>query len=302
MEIVLARPRGFCAGVKRAIAILDEVLASVSTSDPHEKSPVYVYHELVHNTWVVRSFQDRGVVFVDDLAQVPEGSILLFSAHGVSPEIRQQANTLHLITVDATCPLVARIHEQIRNYAQNDYHIILIGHAGHDEVIGTIGEAPDRIDLVGSEKEVDSLLLPGNRKLACVMQTTLSAGESDRIFQKLCSRYPQLREQDPPGICRATQEHLDAVRRSITGCDTVLVVGSANSSNTKRLAELARELGVESFLIDGPNEIRPEWIENSKRILITSGASVPEDIVKKTVEYLVRKWNAVVMEEEKNSC
>ncbi|MDO5580343.1 MAG: 4-hydroxy-3-methylbut-2-enyl diphosphate reductase [Planctomycetia bacterium] len=298
MEIVLARPRGFCAGVKRAVAILEEILLAASRPDSGIKLPVYVFHELVHNTWVVRSFQNRGVQFVNDLDHVPAGSVLLFSAHGVAPIIRQQANDLQLKTVDATCPLVARIHDQVRNYAKSNYKILLIGHSGHDEVVGTIGEAPDRIYLIGSEKDAEDLVLAEDHKLACVMQTTLSAGESDRIFRKLCSRFPQLRKQDPPCICRATQEHQDAVRQCIIGCDAVLVVGSVNSSNTQRLAELAREFVPNSFLVDGPDEVRPEWLENSKRVLITSGASVPEEIVQKTVDRLVREWGAVVLERE----
>ncbi len=284
LDVLLACPRGYCAGVKRAIALLEEVLIK-------EKHPVYVYHELVHNKRIVNEFRKRGVHFVENIDEVPEGKTLLFSAHGVSPEIRNKAIARNLKTINATCSLVARIHQQVVDYRKRGFHIILIGHEGHDEVVGILGEAPDNISLLSSSDAIDSLNLPEGKPVTCVMQTTLSAEKSMACLTQLQNRFPQLVLPNKTAVCHATEEHQEAVRRSVPGRELVLVVGSQNSSNTKRLWELAKELVDHSYLVDDTSELRTEWFHNGQKILITSGASVPEIIVQECVEWLKQKYD-----------
>lgn len=283
MKIMLAEPRGFCVGVRRAVELLEKTLNEYPT-------PIFVYHEIVHNSHVVDSFKQRGAVFVDSVDVVPRGAVLLFSAHGVSPEIKKQALEKDLITIDATCPLVARIHQEALLYAQKGYRIILFGHRGHDEVVGTMGEAPNQIDLVTSLEEIDQLDFLPDQKVTCLMQTTLLAQEADRLLAHLRVRVPQLEIPDHSGICRATGEHQEAVRRAIPECDTVLVVGSANSSNTRRLYELARLLGSRAFMADSADDLQKKWFDGTKKLLVTSGASVPEVLVSQCVEKL-NQWS-----------
>ena len=285
MHIMLAGPRGFCAGVNVAIESLDSALERFG-------SPVYVYHEIVHNRWVVEHFCGRGVVFVDDLAEVPSGSHLLYSAHGVSPEIRQQAEVRGLKTIDATCPLVTKVHREAIKYAKAGYKIILIGHQGHDEVVGTMGEAPDAMILVGNVDDVDRLSAPADCKITYLTQTTISVNDAARVTRRLRERFPNIESPAKEDICFATQNRQEAVRQLSCEADVALVVGSQNSSNSQRLAELARESGVPSHLIDGPNDIRTNWFKGPETVLITAGASAPETVVQECVGFLKVRFGA----------
>jgi len=287
MRILLAGPRGFCAGVNMAIESLQLALELYG-------APVYVYHEIVHNRWVVDRFRQRGVVFVDDVDEVPEGSPLLYSAHGVAPEVRRQAQSRRLNTIDATCPLVTKVHREASRYADEGYTIVLIGHQGHDEVVGTMGEAPASIHLVGSVEEVDRLELPASAKLAYLTQTTLSVDDAARTVARLRQRFPHVVGPSKPDICYATQHRQEAVRRLSREADAVLVVGSQNSSNSRRLTELARSMGIPAYLIDDASEIDPVWFSGDETVLITAGASAPEMLVQGCVDYLQSRFGATV--------
>lgn len=287
MQIILAAPRGFCAGVNMAIESLEMALERFG-------APVYVYHEIVHNKWVVDDFSRRGVVFVDDLEQIPPGSNVLYSAHGVSPEIRHVAAGRNLNTVDATCPLVTKVHREAIRYAREGYTIVLIGHEGHDEVIGTVGEAPDAIRLVDDESDVDELDVADNSKIAYLTQTTLSVDDASRIIARLRERFPHIEGPAKDDICYATQNRQEAVRLLAKQADVVLVVGSQNSSNSQRLAEIARTAGIPAYLIDGPEDIRPTWFSGGETVVITAGASAPENLVQRCVVYLQETYDAEV--------
>ena len=287
MRIILAGPRGFCAGVNMAIESLERAIRAFGT-------PIYVYHEIVHNRSVVDDFRQRGVVFVDDLAEVPEESYLLYSAHGVSPEIRRQAEARRLVTIDATCPLVTKVHREAIRHARQGYTIVLIGHQGHDEVVGTMGEAPESILLVGKVEDVDRLEVPHPDKLAYVTQTTLSVADAARIIARLQERFPKIVGPPRDDICYATQNRQEAVRQLAHEADFVLVVGSQNSSNSRRLTELARACGVPAQLIDGASDIDPAWFSGDETVLITAGASAPETLVQDCVGYLERRFGAAV--------
>jgi len=287
MKVILANPRGFCAGVNMAIESLDLALKSFG-------APVYVYHEIVHNKYVVESFQGKGAIFVNDLAEVPEGSYLLFSAHGVSPEIRNIAKQRKLTAIDATCPLVTKVHLEAIKFAKEGYKIVLIGHEGHDEVVGTIGEAPEAIELVDSEEEVDALEIPPDTKLAYLTQTTLSVDDANRIISRLKERFPHIESPPKEDICYATTNRQEAVRILAKEAQIVLVIGSQNSSNSQRLKELAKEMGVEGYLIDGPQDIRSEWLDGVETALITAGASAPESLVQECLEYLEQRFDAEI--------
>jgi len=287
MHILLAAPRGFCAGVNMAIESLERAIRLYGT-------PVYVYHEIVHNRWVVERFRRLGVVFVEDLGEVPEGSRLLFSAHGVSPEVRDAAARRRLKTIDATCPLVTKVHREAIRYAKQGYTIVLIGHAGHDEVVATMGEAPESMRLVGSPEDVDRLEVPDPKKLAYLTQTTLSVDDAQRIVGRLRERFPEIIGPPREDICYATQNRQEAVRTLAHAADTVLVVGSRNSSNSQRLAELARSTGVPTFLVDGPEDIELDRLDGRQTVLITAGASAPEDVVRQCVTLLQDRFHATV--------
>lgn len=287
MRIILASPRGFCAGVNMAIESLELATRAFDR-------PVYVYHEIVHNQYVVDHFRRRGVVFVDDPAEVPSGSVLLFSAHGVSPEIRRLAAGRGLTTIDATCPLVTKVHLEAIKYARSGYTIVLIGHEGHDEVIGTMGEAPQAIVLVESPEDVDRLQIASEKKLVCLTQTTLSVDDAERIIDRLRRRFPDLVTPAKADICYATQNRQDAVSRLASAADLVLVVGSQNSSNSRRLAELASERGVQAQLIDGTADIDPDWFDAVETVLVTAGASAPEAVVEQCVHWLWERFGATV--------
>src|SRR3954447_24097263 len=275
MKIILANPRGFCAGVNMAIDSLERSLELFG-------APLYVYHEIVHNKYVVERFKKRGVVFVETLDEVPEGSPLLYSAHGVSPQIREQARSRRLRAIDATCPLVTKVHLEAVKYASEGYTILLIGHEGHDEVIGTMGEAPERMILVETAEDVENLTI-NPEKIAYLTQTTLSVDDANVVIDALRRKFPQIANPPKDDICYATQNRQEAVRELAAGADLVLVLGSQNSSNSKRLAEIVTSLGRHAHLIDGVSEIRPEWLEGVDRVLITAGASAPEDVVQECV-------------------
>lgn len=287
MKVLLAAPRGFCAGVNMAVQSLELAL---SAFDP----PVYVYHEIVHNQYVVRSFQNRGAVFVDSIAEVPEGATVLFSAHGVSPEIRQAAKERNLRAIDATCPLVTKVHTEAIRFARQGYTIILIGHEGHDEVIGTMGEAPEAIILVEDVHDVDQLSFSAETKLAYLTQTTLSVDDANRIIQRLKDRFPQIKGPPNEDICYATQNRQEAVRVLTPDADAVIVLGSQNSSNSQRLRELAAESGKPAFLVDGPDDLKQTDFHADMTVLITAGASAPESVVESTIAWLDKMFGVEV--------
>ncbi len=287
MKILLASPRGFCAGVNMAVESLE---MAIRTLPP----PIYVYHEIVHNRYVVDYFRGQGVVFVGDLDEVPPGSTLLFSAHGIAPAIRQQASARNLAAIDATCPLVTKVHLEAVRYARAGYKIILIGHAGHDEVVGTMGEAPEALILVESEADVDRLALAADEPLACLTQTTLSVDDAQRIIDCLRRRFPQIVVPAKDDICYATQNRQEAVALLSPEADVVLVLGSRNSSNSRRLAELAMEQGIAARLIDGAADIDPDWFDGTETVLVTAGASAPEVVVQECVDWLVERFGAAV--------
>ena len=290
MEIILAAPRGFCAGVNMAVTSLDMAIA-------HFGTPIYVYHEIVHNQYVVKTFQSKGAVFVNELEEVPAGSTVLFSAHGVAPEVRHTAQRLGLFAIDATCPLVTKVHLEAIKYAKGGYTILLIGHEGHDEVIGTLGEAPEAIVLVEDEQQVDRLDFLPDTKLAYLTQTTLSVDDANRIIRRLRARFPWIESPPKDDICYATQNRQEAVRLLSEQADVVLVLGSQNSSNSQRLRELGAEQGKRAYLIDGIEDLRAEWFHSADRILVTAGASAPESVVQSTIDWLVEKFGASVREE-----
>ena len=287
MKILLAAPRGFCAGVNMAIESLDLALRAFG-------SPVYVYHEIVHNKYVVDTFREKGAIFIDALDDVPFGAHLLFSAHGVSPEIRKLARERRLVAIDATCPLVTKVHLEAVRFANEGYTIVLIGHEGHDEVIGTMGEAPGAICLVESPEDVDQLPFDSDVQIAYLTQTTLSVDDANRIIARLKQRFPQIVGPPKEDICYATQNRQEAVRSLATEADAVLVVGSQNSSNSQRLKELAGEHGVPGYLIDSAADIQPGWFSGDETVVLTAGASAPESIVQECIARLQELFGARV--------
>lgn len=282
-KIYLAAPRGYCAGVDRAVETVEKALEKFG-------SPLYVRKEIVHNKHVVQTFEERGVIFVDEATEVPEGSNVVFSAHGVSPAVHQQARQLQLNTFDATCPLVTKVHQEVKRFARQGYQIILIGHHGHEEVEGTAGEAPDVVHLVDGKEDVDALDFPEDTKLIWLSQTTLSVDETMHTVQLLREKFPHI--QDPPSddICYATQNRQVAVKAIAPKVDLMIVVGSQNSSNSKRLVEVALQHGSKaSYLVDYANQIEPEWFDGVNTVGVTSGASVPEILVRGVLELLQEK-------------
>ncbi len=289
MKILLASPRGFCAGVNMAIETLETAIRLYGT-------PVYVYHEIVHNKHVVDRFVREGAVFVDTVEEVPEGAVLLFSAHGVAPEVRRVSAERRLRAIDATCPLVTKVHLEAIKYAKAGYRIVLIGHEGHDEVIGTMGQAPEAFSLVDNTEEVDALPFGPDDKLAYLTQTTLSVDDASKIIKRLKERFPQIVGPPKDDICYATQNRQEAVRLLSDEADIVIVLGSQNSSNSQRLAELARDGDIPAHLIDGANEIDPGWFSGDETVLITAGASAPESVVQDCVRWLKERYGATVEE------
>jgi len=281
-EIVLAGPRGFCAGVERAIDIVELAL---SVCPP----PVYVRKEIVHNRHVVEDLRTKGAIFVDELDEVPDDATVIFSAHGISPEVRRDARQRGLRVIDATCPLVTKVHLEAIRYAREGYTIILIGHADHDEVIGTLGEAPDRMAVIASAEAVDSLHVPNPEKVAYLTQTTLSVDDTRDVIEALRRKFPTIVGPSRDDICYATQNRQAAVKNIAGDVDVVLVIGAANSSNANRLVEVAEMVGTRAYLINDVRDIRTEWLQGAQRIGVTAGASTPEVLVTEVVEALHRE-------------
>ncbi|WP_225755407.1 4-hydroxy-3-methylbut-2-enyl diphosphate reductase [Actinotalea sp. Marseille-Q4924] len=289
-RVLLAAPRGYCAGVDRAVIAVEKAL-------DHYGAPVYVRKEIVHNKYVVETLSRRGAVFVDETDEVPEGARVVFSAHGVSPAVHAAAAARSLQTIDATCPLVTKVHKEAVRFARDDFDILLIGHEGHEEVEGTMGEAPDHVQLVNSPDEVDDVVVRDPDKVVWLSQTTLSVDETMETVRRLRERFPSL--QDPPSddICYATQNRQVAVKKLAPSCDLVIVVGSANSSNSVRLVEVALDAGARaSYRVDQASEIDPAWFDGVSTVGLTSGASVPEILVRDVLDLLARHGYADVEE------
>ena len=277
-RVLLASPRGWCAGVKRAVETVDMALELYGP-------PIYVRKQIVHNKHVVEGLEKRGAVFVDDVTEVPEGETIVFSAHGVAPSVHENADKRELETIDATCPLVTKVHVEASRYAAEGYAVILIGHEGHEEVVGTMGEAPGSIRLIDTEKQAEELDVEDPDRIAYITQTTLSVDETERIISKLRERFPNIAGPGTEDICYATTNRQVAVKQLADTCDLILVIGSKNSSNSNRLVEVAKEHGARSYLIDSEAEVREEWLTDAETIGITSGASAPEEIVQSLVEF-----------------
>ncbi len=279
MRILLASPRGFCAGVDRAIEIVELALA-------RDDRPVYVRHEIVHNRHVVEGLRDKGATFIEDPEDAPEGAVLIYSAHGVSPAVRGRADAKQLATIDATCPLVTKVHNEVRRLVSLGYEIVMIGHAGHVEVEGTMGQAPDSMYLVEAVDDVAKLVVRNPEKLGCVTQTTLSVDDTREIKQALAARFPDITLPKRDDICYATQNRQDAVKELAGQADLVLVVGAPASSNSNRLVEVAARRGVPAYLIQDANDVDPVWLESATCIGITAGASTPDVLVQGVIELL----------------
>lgn len=287
MKVILANPRGFCAGVVMAIECLDRALELFG-------APIYAYHEIVHNRPVVERFKGKGVIFVESIDEIPEGATVLYSAHGVAPQIREASARRKLRAIDATCPLVTKVHKEALRYAKEGRTIILIGHEGHDEVVGTMGEAPHQILLVENVADVKKLDLSPDTPVAYLTQTTLSVDETREIIAALKHRFPKIAGPAKDDICYATQNRQEAIKDLALEADIVIVLGSQNSSNSQRLAEIAGGMGKPAYLIDSASEIRDLWFSPDCRVLITAGASAPEDTVQECVDYLRHRFAASV--------
>ena len=287
-RVLLAKPRGYCAGVDRAVVTVEKALA-------HYGAPIYVRKEIVHNKFVVSSLEAKGAIFVNETDEVPEGATVVFSAHGVSPAVHQEAEVRSLRTIDATCPLVTKVHSEAKRFANDDYQILLIGHEGHEEVEGTMGEAPEHMTLVENPEAVAEVEIDPNRPVAWLSQTTLSVDETLETVHKLREKFPQLIDPPSDDICYATQNRQAAVKEIADKCDLMLVVGSANSSNTVRLVDVALEAGAKTAKrVDGANEISEDWFAGVQTVGLSSGASVPEILVKDVLEWLaVRGYGEV---------
>jgi 4-hydroxy-3-methylbut-2-enyl diphosphate reductase len=278
-EVVLAEPRGFCAGVERAIEIVERALHKFG-------APIYVRHEIVHNTYVVEDLRNKGAIFVEDLADVPPGATLVFSAHGVSQAVRREAAARGFSVFDATCPLVSKVHMEVAKLARDGYQFIMIGHKGHPEVEGTMGQLDSGIHLVENVADVAGVDVPPGQRLAVVTQTTLSVDDAAEIMAAVKQRFPDIRQPKQQDICYATQNRQDAVKLVAPGVDVLIVVGSPSSSNSNRLRELAERLGTHAYMVDSADGVRPEWLEGKGRVGLTAGASAPEVLVDAVVERL----------------
>jgi 4-hydroxy-3-methylbut-2-enyl diphosphate reductase len=290
-KLLLAAPRGYCAGVDRAVQTVERALELYG-------APVYVRKEIVHNKHVVDQLRQRGAIFVDEETEVPEGQTVVFSAHGVAPAVHENAAARALQTIDATCPLVTKVHVEARKFAAQGYTIVLIGHSGHEEVEGTMGEAPDNIVLVESVADVDALEVPDPDHIAYISQTTLSVDETREIIVRLRERFPNITGPRTDDICYATTNRQMAVRQMARECDLVLVIGSRNSSNSNRLVEVARDHGARSHLIDNVGQLEEEWLEGARVVGITSGASAPEELVQGLVDWFRERGTSDVSEFE----
>jgi 4-hydroxy-3-methylbut-2-en-1-yl diphosphate reductase len=288
MKAMLVSPRGFCAGVRRAIDIVDLALEKFP-------APIYVRKEIVHNKHVVEDFKKRGVIFIDEVAEAPAGATVVFSAHGIAPSVRDDAKDRRLKTIDATCPLVTKVHLEVHRFLREDFTLLLIGHKHHDEVVGTMGEAPGKIQLVETEADVALLKVPDPSKVMVLTQTTLSVDETRGILEAIRRRFPKAQTPPKDDICYATQNRQDAVRELLNRkMDVLLVVGSKNSSNSQRLCDVARESGADAYLIDNAGEIQESWVKGKERVGITAGASAPEHLVQEVVDLLRNNFGADV--------
>ena len=287
MKILLANPRGFCAGVNMAIECVDRVLEL-------KGAPIYVFHEIVHNKHVVEDFESRGVTFIENIAEVPEGGVVVYSAHGISPEVRKQSKARRLVEIDATCPLVTKVHLEVLRFAKDGYRILFVGHRNHDEAVGTVGEAPQAITVIENVEEVEKLELPADAKVAYVTQTTLSVADAQRMIDALKKRWPHIKGPPKEDICYATTNRQRAVSTLSPEVDLVIVIGSKNSSNSKRLVETAREAGKPGYLIDDVSELRRDWFDGVKGVLVTAGASAPDHLVRGLIDTLKRDFGGEV--------
>ncbi len=290
-KLYLAAPRGYCAGVDRAVQTVERALELYGP-------PVYVRKEIVHNKHVVEQLRERGAIFVDQESEVPEGETVVFSAHGVAPSVHANSEARSLKTIDATCPLVTKVHVEARKFAADGYTIVLIGHDGHEEVEGTMGEAPESIVLVETEEDVESLEVADPTRIAFISQTTLSVDETSAIIAKLREKFPQITGPRTDDICYATTNRQMAVRQMADACDLVLVIGSTNSSNSQRLVEVARDYGADSYLIDNEAQVQEEWLTDKSVVGISSGASAPEELVQRLVDFFKERGTTDVSEFE----
>jgi 4-hydroxy-3-methylbut-2-enyl diphosphate reductase len=290
-KLLLAAPRGYCAGVDRAVQTVERALELYGP-------PVYVRKEIVHNKHVVGQLRARGAIFVDRETEVPEGETVIFSAHGVSPAVHTNAEARGLKTIDATCPLVTKVHVEAKKFAAEGYTIVLVGHQGHEEVEGTMGEAPEHFVLIETEDDVERLEVDDPDRVAYLTQTTLSVDETDRIIRRLHERFPNIVGPKSDDICYATTNRQLAVRQMARECDLVLVIGSRNSSNSNRLVEVARDHGADSYLIDNESQVSDEWLDGTRVVGITSGASAPEELVQRLVEFFRARGTKQVSEFE----
>jgi len=282
-KLLLAAPRGYCAGVDRAVQTVERALELYG-------APVYVRKEIVHNKHVVEQLRERGAIFVDEIDEsIPEGATTVFSAHGVSPAVHAQAAQRSLSTIDATCPLVTKVHVEAKKFASEGYTIVLIGHGGHEEVEGTMGEAPESIVLVETEADVDALEVPDPSRIAYISQTTLSVDETRTLINRLRERFPQITGPRTDDICYATTNRQAAVKQMAAECDLVLVIGSQNSSNSQRLVEVARDYGADSYLIDNETQVEEQWLQDKRVVGISSGASAPEELVRRLVRFFAER-------------
>ncbi|MBM4110809.1 MAG: 4-hydroxy-3-methylbut-2-enyl diphosphate reductase [Phycisphaerae bacterium] len=288
MKLILANPRGFCAGVYMAIDVVDQLL------DICPGEPIFVYHEIVHNTHVVGRFRDRGVQFVESIDEVPEGSTVVFSAHGVSPAVRKQARDRRLTAIDATCPLVTKVHAEAIRYSRKGFQILLVGHRNHQEVVGTRGEAPDAIQVVESPADIPSLRIDDPEKLIFLTQTTLSTDDAGVIIRALKAAFPSIKEPPASDICYATTNRQEAVRALGPKSDLVIVVGSRNSSNSVRLTEISENVGSRAILVDDASEMQDAWLDGVETVLLTAGASAPDDLIRGVIEWIAARHELTV--------
>ncbi|MEM7576212.1 MAG: 4-hydroxy-3-methylbut-2-enyl diphosphate reductase [Planctomycetota bacterium] len=289
MKILLANPRGFCAGVEMAIDTVQELVDLIGT-------PLYVYHAIVHNRHVVERFESQGVTFVEDIAEIPDGQTVVFSAHGVSPQVRKDAKARGLRMIDATCPLVTKVHVEARRYARMGKRILLVGHADHQEIKGTYGEAPDHMTIVDSPEQVDALNFPADTPMVYLTQTTLSVDDTSRIIEAIRAKYPQCIAPPKEDICYATTNRQHAVRELAPQADLTIVIGSTNSSNSVRLTEISENTGTPARLIDDATELESDWFNGVETVLITAGASAPDDLVRDVIRTLRIRYDATLDE------
>ena len=293
MKIYLANPRGFCAGVDRAIEIVERAIEK-------HGSPIYVRHEVVHNKYVVNNLKNKGAIFVDEISEVPEGCVVIYSAHGVSQKVRREANNISAVIYDATCPLVTKVHKEVIRRQKNNHQVILIGHAGHPEVEGTLGQSPEskNITLVESINDIEALTFSQERDISYTTQTTLSVDDTTEVIEALQEKFPNIQSPKKSDICYATQNRQDSVKEVIKHSEILIVIGSKNSSNSNRLKEIADNQGKPAYLIDSSNDIEEKWLENISSVGITAGASAPEILVQEVVSFLMSQGGHEIIEVE----